>query len=433
MKMIDNLIRVPVEDSKYIYLNALNGAIDIVDEDVDCIVRKWIENGIRIDSQKDYGIKDLLENRKYILQQEEELSLKQDLYSRLRDDLGKRQSEVEFMSFVLTYDCNFRCPYCYQQKVLEKGEVWVKRVISKDMIDVAFDRYDDTVKTVHLFGGEPLMLENYDIVKYILDKKENVNIHITTNGYNLSEYMPLLKQHNIGIIEITLDGLEKKHNSRRFLASGEGTFSKILSGIKSALDNDIKVLIRMNVDDTNLNEGKLLGEELNSIFKNKNLSFFRNPIFGDKNVCKHEVLAKMITDADALSDGMEETIDSLHPILKAIKGTGKWTPKYVFCKAHKGNRFFDPHGNMYSCFLAVGNEEKRIGKYYPNETIENDWMKRTVENMPKCSNCNKALFCGGGCTNAAIDLTGDFMQGYCTPTNELLYKLIPLVFKKYCR
>ncbi len=78
---------------------------------------------------------------------------------------------------------------------------------------------------------------------------------------------------------ITIDGEKKKHDSRRFLAGGKGSFDKIIQNIDKILsETNHKVRIRCNIDDDNIesipslllflqNKGWLSLERIEMIFR----------------------------------------------------------------------------------------------------------------------------------------------------------------------
>jgi len=57
----------------------------------------------------------------------------------------------------------------------------------------------------------------------------------------LEEFIDLLKKIKIGYIMVTLDGDESNHNSNQYLANGNPTYQKIISGIKKCLENNIPI------------------------------------------------------------------------------------------------------------------------------------------------------------------------------------------------
>lgn len=86
-------------------------------------------------------------------------------------------------TWMVTYNCNFRCPYCFEDRT--KKDSKQKIVFTKDMIDAAYAVIDkfhplklSINKTMTLYGGEPLLAENKEIVSYIVEEKKGINVGI---------------------------------------------------------------------------------------------------------------------------------------------------------------------------------------------------------------------------------------------------------------
>ena len=56
----------------------------------------------------------------------------------------------------------------------------------------------------------------------------------------------------LSYIQVTLDGERKIHNKRRVFHDGSGSFDAIWQNIRLALEKQIEVYIRVNVDSDNL-------------------------------------------------------------------------------------------------------------------------------------------------------------------------------------
>ena len=157
-------------------------------------------------------------------------------------------NQVKQLFFILTYNCNFRCPYCFEAQQHFNG-VKGQQIINRDQIDTAISLCPN-VKEIVLFGGEPLLSDNYEIVKYLFQTYPHIQYSVITNGYMLVEYLGLLQEARIGSVQVTLDGPESSHNRTRVLKEGShsnGTYSKILEGISACLSNNIHVRVRMTV------------------------------------------------------------------------------------------------------------------------------------------------------------------------------------------
>ena len=152
------------------------------------------------------------------------------------------KKNVNQMTLQITQECNFRCAYCsYGAKDFQfQREHSAKRMSLETALKAVdfFAAHSIEVSDVALgfYGGEPLLeLELMkDIVEYA-EKKffgKNLSFPITTNGALLtSEVVEYLSAHNFGIT-ISLDGTSEVHDrSRKFAATGEGTFATIKKNI----------------------------------------------------------------------------------------------------------------------------------------------------------------------------------------------------------
>lgn len=86
------------------------------------------------------------------------------------------------------------------------------------------------------------------IKKMCEENQVSLGYSLVTNGYLLtSEIVEMLIRNEILSIQITLDGLAKNHNQRRFLRNGDGSFDTILENIK-LLVFLIKMIVRLDCE-----------------------------------------------------------------------------------------------------------------------------------------------------------------------------------------
>jgi uncharacterized protein len=101
---------------------------------------------------------------------------------------------------------------------------------------------------------------------------------------------------------------------------------------------------------------------------------------------------------------------------------------------------FCPDGYIYACPESAGNKECRIGTFDTKMELSQEqiqkWQGRDVLRIPKCRNCKVALFCGGGCAMAAININNNIDDPVCNNAEELLAEYIQgmrrKIISKYC-
>ena len=116
-----------------------------------------------------------------------------------------------------TYDCNFRCPYCFERHRLCKGQEWLSQNMAPEMIDTIFQAFKDyrergyKIGNCTLYGGEPLLASNIETVRTICQhcKELGMEIGAITNGYDLESFLDLMDEFKFNNLQITVDGVDE--------------------------------------------------------------------------------------------------------------------------------------------------------------------------------------------------------------------------------
>ncbi len=427
-------------ENEYILLNSLSGAIDIVDKEV-INVLKSIENNIIL-NKKGESIVEVLLRREYIfLQKEYEDKRLRELYKKWQSAMV---SKSEHFFIYPTYRCNLKCTYCFQDKSLRKSKVMDDDVIDKmfETIEIIHkERNGEVPPSITLFGGEPLInvTRQFKAISQILEccTKNRYKVSIITNGVDIVHYLDLLSNHPIEYVQVTLDGTRDVHNQRRIFANGKGSFDQIVDGIDEALNQNMKIALRVNIDSQNIDNLPMLA---NFIFeKGWDKKKFRCYIGAvrDSNcigqryiIPEHEIIKRVLE----LYTKYEQTrIVSLLEnrwignIVHLIKHHKLHPPQISYCGANVGRYSLDLYGDVYTCAGTAGIKKWSIGKFYPNFQIDtkhlNMWRNRNIFTLPKCKHCKMALLCGGGCTFLALSKGGSFNSTTVCPNIEDVLQL----------
>ncbi|MFQ6021047.1 MAG: radical SAM protein, partial [Candidatus Aenigmatarchaeota archaeon] len=358
----------------------------------------------------------------------------------------KIASQKERFVICPTYNCNLNCTYCFQNSILNRNQ----DLITKKVLNKCFETINKIRKskklTISIYGGEPLISNSkqIDVIKDIIRKCEDSNykMNIVTNGVELYKFVDILSKPFIKQVQVTLDGTKKVHDKRRIFRNGKGTFDLIVKSIDAAIENNIRIAIRVNVDSNNINN---LPELANFIIEkgwDKRIFSYIAPVrqFSCKNytfcIPEYETLAKIsriyekYKQTKVLTLGGWQGIDTL--ISLSIYGK-LFPPQFKNCEANVNMYAFDLYGDIYTCLSVCGNKEFSIGKFYPklkiNKSKLNSWRKRTVLKIPECRNCKFSLICGGGCPLLAFYKKGSMNKPYCKPIEEALKIGFSLYFK----
>jgi uncharacterized protein len=416
--------------ANYFIVNLLTGNADILStEDAERL--NSIRNGKTVSD--DSFLRELAE-KGYVSEEADEKSLYR---SRYLDFLDSREKDEIQLFFVTNYSCNFACTYCYQDQYNNPGAE-----LTNDVIDSFFSyikrEFAGRDKYITVFGGEPLLNspKQKAAIGYLLKKAtdENLDISLVTNGYNLENFIEVLKDKRIREIQVTLDGTASVHDKRRFLKSGSGTFEVIVKGIEACLQNNISVNLRMVIDKENIEELPALAEfainrgwTSNPLFKTqigRNYELHHCQSTPDKLFSRVSLFEK-ISELTREHPHILEFYKPAYSVTKFLYENGNLPdPLFDSCPACKTEWAFDFTGQIYSCTATVGKADESLGSFYPVVTVDREkiaqWESRDVTAISECAGCNLQLACGGGCGSVAKNRTGSVCSSDCRPITELL-------------
>jgi uncharacterized protein len=250
----------------------------------------------------------------------------------------------------------------------------------------------------------------------------------------LLKYIPILKKAVIREIQVTLDGTESIHNMRRPLKNGKTTFAEIVAGIDAALGNEIPINLRIVLDKENIG---FLPEFAHFAIQR---GWTGSPVFKTqlgRNYELHQCQSKqsqLYNRIDLYKDlyGMIQQHPHILNLHKPAYSVSRFLfdqgalpdPLFDSCPGCKTEWAFDYTGSIYSCTATVGKAGEELGTFYPEVTWKNvrinEWQQRDILSIPKCSNCNIRLACGGGCASVAFNREGRLNAPDCRPIQELL-------------
>lgn len=442
-----------VVDTKYgsVLFSGVNGAIDEVSQEIGEAFKKGrLEYLDKVLSESD---KSHMINRGYLTRldaaQEEAAFIK--FAKVLRDNCNKRNDSGTIM-FLLSYDCNLNCAYCYQKehrhnhKNIAMGEDLIERIF-KSLYDKIIPGLKREKLRIMFYGGEPFLNGNRKAIDKILyyAKIYGLRASAITNATFESNMIDIFGEANgmVNRCQVSIDGAKRLHDKSRIPINGRPTFDKIVKNIKLMIEKGVKVSLRLNLDRKKLESVQELMRELKfaGILGHKNISIYASPLHD--NIAK--VDATDFMDLSELSQKLFKSgIDLEHPVsgranemnllLNLKKGLG--LNRTDFCmQSSQRTIVVDPYGDLYSCFEEAGYPEYRIGRingesvdFFP---LKDRYANRYVGNIEGCSKCSVALACGGQCAIKCRIKTGDIYKSYCENMKEVILEALKVSYEKY--
>lgn len=363
--------------------------------------------------------------------------------------IQERQMTWDHFVFCPTLKCNCRCIYCYENPLEKRDGISTLGLLHRycKFVEDHARKHPNRMITCELFGGEPLMKENRNLIEEYFEwlKSKNLSTAITTNGINIREYIDifLTKKKQIYLVNVTIDGPESIHNNRRPSLNNDNAFKIIENAVDTLKYIRIPVSVSINLDAENV----YYLEEVINFIQNKKWASTPGKFFF--HICQVDDHLGNLHYPNRLNEGI--LLAKIYPILKrAPKDVRDVTrlqflrtinyiatefglsfrqneigrTRYHHCWATSPNcvYYFTPDKQIYKCPYALGIDKTAVGTYNSkrvnlNENKINEWEERVFFNIEECKNCNIAPLCGGGCF-VATKVRG--LQKYCGDSFESL-------------
>src|SRR3989344_549552 len=240
-------------DNLTIVINGLTGRIDIFKTKTWNLIKKYSKTNTL--KALDHHLLNSLKNDAYLFSTPKDY---QKLFNQQAKRLFEKQKKRKIsLNINFSEDCNLSCPYCLNQS----RRTGIK--MSKQHIDNLFNFIKSTANNNHyhkeitLFGGEPLLLNNRQLIAHLFNifKHDNsYQFYVVSNGVTIAHYINLFTSNRklISKFQITLDGPAEIHDQRRVSTKYPKTFSIITNNIDLLLKHNFQTHIRINLDKRNI-------------------------------------------------------------------------------------------------------------------------------------------------------------------------------------
>lgn len=392
---------INLEDGQFLLFNARTLAMVIVDKEQYSEIIKVFNS---LDTfEADNQLIDSLSYGGFLVPKhfDEKKSISNALWS------ARKNKKYCSITIAPTMGCNFNCNYCFEEEIVRANYDIMSNEVQDEIIKFLgnhFDKFSTEFVSLTWFGGEPLLalpvIERFS--KFLIEICKNKNIQfnadIITNGYKIDEPTAIiLKEAGISAAQITIDGPEIIHDSRRILKSGKSTFKTILRNINVA-SKYIDINLRVNIDRQNYKLANNLINEVDSILDKNKVSFTLGYVVDKPNVepkygvsISRENFSNVDLDFAKNAKEFDFKVNNSPKLINNACGAD-----------HEFSLMLGPKGEIYQCWEDFGNPDYVVGNVlegrdFSKSNYVNNYMDFDPTKDIKCSNCTVMPLCMGGC------------------------------------
>ena len=369
--------------------------------------------------EADENLKQLVADSALVPENKDETEI-YEAFCKIARALTTKKDGYNGFTFLPTTACNARCVYCFEQGM--KYVTMSDETLEQAIRFIKKSRNPKRSVRLSWFGGEPLVGKK--IIDRVCSSLRNDGIEfkcrMITNGSLVTSEI-IEKMHNdwnLDRVQITLDGCEEEYNRRKnYYFDYESAYWHVLSRIKLLNKNGIKVTIRVNIDEGNVDTVPQMIEDLkNFIVNQKNISFDLTPLFNVQESPEGIEVWKKCMDISDLIESNGFRVARHFSVSKT---------KYNLCMADNpySSLVISPEGKLFACEHIEAFES--LGDVW-NGVTNLKLVKRLYDVEPakeKCRGCFALPNCTtfSGCNVNRVDCR--YVAG--SNLKRLLDKMLP--------
>lgn len=313
------------------------------------------------------------------------------------DDIKKTPDVLSFW-IATTMQCNFACPYCFE----ERDSIVMDKAVQDATLAYIESQISEKTKALQVawYGGEPTLTPSimYEMSEKLIEMAEKHGVSygaaIITNGYLLDEEMlKQFKKCKLGSIQITIDGSKNTHDNRRYLRGKQPTYDVIMKNLKRASEMGFQIKLRVNVDKHNAHEFEQVKKEVGNLPG----VICYSALINDASTQDEQELSRHFTAEDSYEQF--KTIDiSKTSITDVMK-------MHSTCGAMLGHGFvIHPTGTLFCCSSDISYPDRAVGSVLtPSKGVTPRYDMSYMWEKGGCGSCPYLPVCWGGCPKEYYD------------------------------
>ncbi len=265
-----------------------------------------------------------------------------------------------------TTTCNARCFYCFEQGMQYKK---MSQETVEEVLQFIVEHKPKDRKQIHIhwFGGEPMCAA--DNIDRICDGLNEAGIEytaeMTSNGslFDEESAKKAFEKWKVNEIQITLDGMADEYAARKRYVGLDNAFETVIHNMHLLIAAGIKVKVRLNTDENNIEDIYRVAEYLKTSFTDEERT--------KMHVYAHSLFSQEGEGLDgcpvgSASDALEAKVQEINDHLIRISLTGKDLTELFNLKSHycmvtspECNVLIDSSGKLFACDAMT--EDMRYG------------------------------------------------------------------------
>jgi len=412
--------------------NSYSGALAEIEKENFPRVQELLARPSRAASTQDHEFLKCLKDGRFLIPD----AVDQTATLKVQSRAGRLEGKVLTLTIAPSLACNFDCHYCFEShsniRMSEETQEALLRFCDHHLIRSGALR-------VCWFGGEPTLC--YSVIErvqsHLLEIAERrhtkiVPCTIISNGYLLDEPMARrLKDLQIIRAQITIDGPQAVHDSRRKLRNGKGSFDRIIENLSSTADI-LNINVRINVDKDNvdsayevmdiLRQRKILDKVVVSFAQVRSSGTTCSDI-RDRCYDHKEFARTLVQIHDRLLHQNINRIDYPRPLGGACCGA-----------LAEGYYVVSPTGHLFRCWEELSMDAKKsVGDLFSAQP--QDYQRENLKAyhswdpfaLAGCKSCSILPVCMGGCPLSGME-KGKAASGTCSSWKYNLKDLLELAY-----